>query len=269
MLMQRVITASLLFFLVGGLLFYGNDQAWAFFVLLATFLCGWEWAGLARIQSQATRVVYGVLVASAAGLVFSINSPLLWLWLTLVIMAVMATMVMIYQWSAGQYLVKSKAAILVLGVLVLANFASILIEFLSVLPSAILLLSLFVVWAIDTGAYFAGRRFGRRKLAVHVSPGKTWEGVYGGALLAFVIAVIGLNWLQPVLQLSYGSVALIFSGLALFSIFGDLFESLLKRQADLKDSSQLLPGHGGLLDRVDSLLVAVPMFFFVWQWILV
>jgi phosphatidate cytidylyltransferase len=137
-----------------------------------------------------------------------------------------------------------------------------------VLSSAILLLSLFVVWAIDTGAYFAGRRFGRRKLAVHVSPGKTWEGVYGGALLAFVIAVIGLNWLQPVLQLSYGSVALIFSGLALFSIFGDLFESLLKRQADLKDSSQLLPGHGGLLDRVDSLLVAVPMFFFVWQWIL-
>ncbi len=266
MLMQRVITASLLFLLVGGLLFFANDQVWAFFVLVATFLCGWEWAGLARVERPLTRIFYALIVALAAWGLYVADSSLLWLWLTLVIMAVMATMVMIYQWTAGQYLLKSTVMILILGVLVLANFASILMVFLSVLSPVVLLLSLFVVWAIDTGAYFAGRRFGRHKLAVHVSPGKTWEGVYGGALLAFVIAVVGLNWLQPALNGTYLTVAIVFSGVALFSIFGDLFESLLKRQADLKDSSQLLPGHGGLLDRVDSLLVAVPMFFFVWQW---
>ncbi|KUJ75344.1 hypothetical protein AVO42_08420 [Thiomicrospira sp. XS5] len=266
MLMQRVITATLLFLLVGGLLFFANDQVWAFFILAATFLCGWEWSGFARVERPFSRILYGVIVALAAWGLYVVDSSLLWLWLTLVIMAVMATMVMIYQWTAGQYLLKSNVMILVLGVLILANFASILMVFLSMLSPAILLLSLFVVWAIDTGAYFAGRRFGRRKLAVHVSPGKTWEGVYGGALLAFVIAVVGLNWLQPDLSDSYLAVAVVFSGVALFSIFGDLFESLLKRQANLKDSSQLLPGHGGLLDRVDSLLVAVPMFFFVWQW---
>jgi phosphatidate cytidylyltransferase len=117
-----------------------------------------------------------------------------------------------------------------------------------------------VVWAADIGAYFAGRRFGRRKLAVRVSPGKTWEGAIGGALLSIVIGTtLGLT--LPGLsglgfdQGTWAAGALI---LAVVSVFGDLFESALKRACGVKDSGGLFPGHGGMLDRIDSLIAALP-----------
>jgi len=121
-----------------------------------------------------------------------------------------------------------------------------------------------VVWIADTAAYFAGRRFGRRKLAPRVSPGKTWEGVYGAL---FAVALYALA-LAPLAQragfegasgtattLAFVVVVML---LAAVSVVGDLFESLLKRQAGVKDSGSLLPGHGGVLDRVDALLAAMP-----------
>jgi phosphatidate cytidylyltransferase len=113
-----------------------------------------------------------------------------------------------------------------------------------------------LVWGADIGAYFAGRRFGRRKLAPAVSPGKTWEGVLGGALLS-----LALTWSALVLtdQWSPVWVPVVLSLIAL-SVFGDLFESVLKRQRGVKDSGALLPGHGGLLDRVDALLPVLPVF---------
>jgi len=123
------------------------------------------------------------------------------------------------------------------------------------------LLVLFImvlIWVADTGAYFSGRRFGRVKLAPHISPGKTREGVYG-ALLGAVLCGLLLYQLRP----QTGALALLILFcllLALVSVVGDLFESLLKRQAGLKDSGQLLPGHGGMLDRIDSLTAAAPVY---------
>jgi phosphatidate cytidylyltransferase len=114
---------------------------------------------------------------------------------------------------------------------------------------------LVLVWSADVGAYFAGRRFGRRKLAPAVSPGKTWEGAFGGMLVSLALCggallVLGLPawWLLAV------------AGLVVVSIFGDLFESVIKRVRGVKDSSNLLPGHGGILDRIDSLLAVLPVF---------
>jgi len=123
----------------------------------------------------------------------------------------------------------------------------------------LMLFLLVLIWCADSGAYLAGRRWGRRKLAPAVSPGKTWEGVLGGLVLAGAFSVLGgwlLGWRGPALFR--------FSGLCLltvsFSVLGDLYESLLKRHEGVKDSGNLIPGHGGVLDRVDSLLAAAPVF---------
>ena len=127
-----------------------------------------------------------------------------------------------------------------------------------------LLLALFLVWAADTGAYFAGRAFGGklfggRKLAPRISPNKTIEGLLGGVVLAVVVALVGAKLIgtDNGALLSVIAVAIV---TVLFSVVGDLFESLLKRHINVKDSSNLIPGHGGVLDRVDSVLAALPVF---------
>lgn len=120
----------------------------------------------------------------------------------------------------------------------------------------VLLFALAVVMAADVGAYFAGHRFGRVKLAPAVSPGKTWEGVFGGLVCSLAVAAFGapaLGWPPAlVLPLALGAAA--------FSVVGDLMESLMKRHSGLKDSGHLFPGHGGVLDRVDSLTAGIPLF---------
>ncbi len=118
---------------------------------------------------------------------------------------------------------------------------------------------LLVVWIADTAAYFAGRRFGRRKLAPQISPGKTWEGV-AGAFAAVLIYGFAVSFaLQPAANAHDRIVMLIFIlALTVLSIVGDLFESWIKRGAGAKDSGSLLPGHGGILDRIDSLTAALP-----------
>jgi phosphatidate cytidylyltransferase len=114
---------------------------------------------------------------------------------------------------------------------------------------------LVLVWAADTGAYFAGKALGRHHLAPHVSPGKTWEGVAGGLALAGAFALFGAYWLGvPWLPMVLGSLVV-----AAFSVVGDLTESLLKRFAGVKDSGHLIPGHGGIMDRLDSITAAAPL----------
>ncbi|WP_240124911.1 phosphatidate cytidylyltransferase [Thermomonas alba] len=127
-----------------------------------------------------------------------------------------------------------------------------------------LLLALLLVWAADTGAYFTGRRFGGqwfggRRLAPRISPNKTWEGVVGGTALAMLVAVLGALALGARAAQLPG-IALVAALTVLFAVVGDLFESLLKRHAGLKDSGTLIPGHGGVLDRMDSVLAALPVF---------
>jgi len=132
---------------------------------------------------------------------------------------------------------------------------------------AIVLLSvLAIVWLADTAAYFAGRAFGKRKLAPHISPGKTWAGVVG-AVIAVVGVAVGAYRLAPDAALFSSRLlaalgvagAVLLAAVVLLSIVGDLYESLLKRQAGVKDSSHLLPGHGGFYDRVDALLPTLPL----------
>jgi phosphatidate cytidylyltransferase len=113
-----------------------------------------------------------------------------------------------------------------------------------------------LAWGADIGAYFAGHAFGRRKLAPRVSPGKTWEGVIGGLALALAVCALGAFWLTP----GWVGWLPVIVLLVAVSVFGDLFESVLKRATGVKDSGTLLPGHGGVLDRIDSLLAVLPVF---------
>lgn len=121
------------------------------------------------------------------------------------------------------------------------------------------LVVLLLIWVADIGAYFAGRRFGRHKLAPRISPGKTREGVYGALLGSAVFAAVAAWFLLEGL-VAQALFVVLAAVTVLFSIVGDLFESLIKRQANLKDSGSLLPGHGGMLDRIDSVLAALPIF---------
>jgi phosphatidate cytidylyltransferase len=123
-----------------------------------------------------------------------------------------------------------------------------------------------IIWAADSGAYFVGVRFGKRKLAPRISPGKSWEGLIGGVAAALLLVLVAL----PLLHVGWPSAPLLLAltlVTVLISVAGDLFESLLKRHAGIKDSSDLIPGHGGVLDRLDSLLAALPIFLVTKMWL--
>ena len=122
-----------------------------------------------------------------------------------------------------------------------------------------ILLLLALVWGADVGAFVVGRRFGRRRLASRVSPGKSWEGVVGGAMASLGVG-IGVALVVDDMGISVWTLAVLSVGVALISVLGDLTESLVKRQAGVKDSGVLIPGHGGVLDRIDSLCAAAPCF---------
>ena len=128
------------------------------------------------------------------------------------------------------------------------------------------LFAIALVWAADSGAYFAGSKFGRHKLAPAISPGKTWEGVLGGMATAMLLAVIAL----PLLGAAWPqlpALAVLTAVTAAVSVVGDLFESLMKRHAGMKDSGTIFPGHGGVMDRIDSLLAALPVFVVGKSWL--
>ncbi len=122
-----------------------------------------------------------------------------------------------------------------------------------------ILFVLVLIWVADSSAYFAGRQFGQHKLAPRISPGKTIEGVIG-ALIGSALFAAAAGWLLPAIPIADGLLIVLALVTVLFSIVGDLFESLIKRQSKVKDSGSLLPGHGGMLDRIDSVLAAMPIF---------
>ena len=127
-----------------------------------------------------------------------------------------------------------------------------------------------LVWAADSGAYFSGRAFGKRKLAPKVSPGKSWEGVVGGLITALVIAFVFIHFSGDALvgERNISGFVILSVATVAISVLGDLTESMFKRESGVKDSSQLIPGHGGVLDRIDSLTAAVPFFSYFYFFVL-
>ena len=163
-----------------------------------------------------------------------------------------------YPASAGAW--RAEPVRLLIGLLILLPaFQGLLLLKQWPLDNWLIVAVMVLVWAADVGAYFAGRAFGRRKLAPKVSPGKSWEGLVGGLLASLLITLgVGLyrDWAASELLAALAGAAVV----VLISVVGDLAESMFKRQAGVKDSSNLLPGHGGVLDRIDSLTAAIPVF---------
>lgn len=267
MLKQRVITASLMVALFLCSLFLLSTEGFVVFVSLAVLVSAWEWSNLSSVNNKSLRILYcGITLAlmfllgtythvldSAAINEVSVKNilvitgtwwavALLWvqgyptssvLWGSSWVKAAMGWLVLVPSWLALIYLYQTNQG-----------------------PWLILLV-VSVVIAADTGAYFFGRAFGKRKLAADVSPGKSWEGVIGGVicclLLSFILALsTDLN--------DWPTILLIVIPTALVSVLGDLFESMMKRHRGIKDSGTILPGHGGVLDRLDSLTAAAPVF---------
>lgn len=265
MLKQRVITAVILALLASLALFQATAEVWQWVVLGVGFIAAWEWAGFAQLNQPWQRAGFAVITSALVLISLEFLSVQYIALLTLLESLLLILVVARYQTSQGQVGTGSAKIVLFSGVLSVVLFTTVIVRFRAEFSADILLMSLFVIWAIDTGAYFSGKRFGKTKLAIHVSPGKTWEGVWGGTLFAFAIALTGLWLVSASLNLSMVLFAAILALIAMFSVFGDLFESVLKRQVNLKDSGRILPGHGGVLDRIDSLLIAVPMLYLAWH----
>jgi phosphatidate cytidylyltransferase len=265
-LKQRVVTAVVLLVLLVGAL------AWSAlaFELLATVIVAaalGEWlqlVGWPRAAAIVGAAVFGIVLLCVA-----LAAPA-WVEWSLLPLSVLATIVwaglaMLLLQADAKELRLPRAASTALAVLLTAAAWVALVHFL-LEGVAVLLSVLVVVWLADTAAYFAGRAFGKRKLAPHISPGKTWAGVVGAIVAVTAVALIALrvapdaNLLSSLLLANLGVAgAILLAAVVMVSIVGDLFESLLKRQAGVKDSSHLLPGHGGFYDRVDALLPALPL----------
>jgi phosphatidate cytidylyltransferase len=255
LLVQRVITGLVLGVVITTSVLF-LPTIYAAGVLALLWVAGaWEWAGLAKLGSVG-RSIYVLLFVLALGVIA---------WQPLSLAAVdVVLLVALAGWALALVGILTFPRPINLGAVVVAGPVALLpawatLVFVHGLPQsgpALALLAMALVWAADVGAYAAGRLVGRVKLAPRVSPGKTWEGVGGGVLLALAVAWAASGWLHlPLLPLL--AVA---APTALVSVVGDLTLSMLKRNVGLKDTGRLLPGHGGVMDRIDGLIAAVPMY---------
>lgn len=259
-LKKRLITAGVLLPLVIlGVLFLPLNY---FMVASAIVFLGgaWEWTRLSGLETVKTR-----LVGFMSMLVLAIGFYFLYVFFKSMLVLCLSVLVfwsaalcMVLTYPKGSKLYASYGISLLIGVLAL-GFAYVALISLKAFSSKFVLYVMVLVWAADTGAYFAGKRFGKHKLAREVSPGKTWEGVLGAFVLSTLVS--GIAYFVLKLEMIHLSSWIFLSLVTVFfSIVGDLFESLFKRLRNLKDSGTLLPGHGGILDRLDSLIAALPIF---------
>ncbi|WP_295644792.1 phosphatidate cytidylyltransferase [uncultured Methylibium sp.] len=271
MLKQRIITALVLLALLLPALFWPLLWPFALLMLLMIGSAGWEWGRLNGLAGGPA-VLLGLAIAAAGLLAYASGwalqvPPLLW-WFATALWVLGGTWVLargVARWPRLPVALRLLLGVVLLGLVWLALTQA-------KARGVNFLLSVFVlVWAADIAAYFGGRAFGRRKLAPAISPGKSWEGVWSGMLGVLLLAAAWIAFdrstgqavpslfseLHGRLGLVAGVLALLF--LTALSVVGDLFESLVKRSAGAKDSSALLPGHGGVFDRIDALLPVFPL----------
>lgn len=267
MLKTRVITAVVLLAVLLPVTLFAPVAGFGALIALVLVLGAWEWARLLKLPGLLP-VGYAVLAALALaastrlGIGARAARPLF-------------EAAAVFWVLAGPYVLVRKPALahgawrlflIIAGLVALVACWHALVAA-RMLGVSFVLSVLLVVWLADIGAYFAGKAFGKHKLAPAISPGKTWEGALGGWLAVLVVAVIVMaaHAFEPTLisslaqRMGFVRALLMLTALVAFSIVGDLFESMLKRQAGVKDSSALLPGHGGVLDRIDALLPVLPL----------
>lgn len=265
MLKQRLLVAIPLIFIVIALLYTVSTLVFGVIASLILFYAGWEWSALAGMRSVFARSVFLLLLVAFSCLIAAM--PAWWLpilGVTLVCWLIVLLGCLSYpsptrEWSKG---VSARAAF---GLLCLPVAWWSLITLFHEWGGTLVLFFLVLVWGADTGAYAIGRCCGKTPLLPQVSPKKTWEGLFGGFLTTVIIGGVFACIIPTILPETLSLILLLIATF-LFSVLGDLAESLLKRESGVKDSGQLLPGHGGLLDRIDSMIAAAPMFLACLWW---
>ena len=256
MLLRRVITALCLAAFALVVIFLLPVGGFALMFGIAAGAGVYEWSGFLHAPTKAKRIGYVVIYAALIGVIFA-NQWLAEELVPVVGVTWLGALVLVLVYPRGRSLYTRSWLIGLVGQLLMVGAWSSLVTIRQMPEGDYWLLWLLVLTtATDVGAFFSGRRFGRRKLAPALSPGKTWEGALGGMTLASSICLAGLfvfsSW-------SIFNAVILTFGLIVMAIFGDLFESLLKRATGLKDSGGLLPGHGGVLDRIDSIIAVAPL----------
>lgn len=266
MLKQRLITALVLAAIILSSLFLLPFQGFAVLLFAVWFLAAWEWADLSSFKGV-MRIVYATfstvllgLTVWICGLLTTVDQQALQhlMGLSAIWWCLAFVFVVYYPKSARLW----SAPILrgLMGLLVLIPSAVALLYLLTLENGHwYFIYTAFIVVSADVGAYFSGRRWGKKKLLPAVSPGKSWAGFFGGVVACIVLVLITSSFTQIAgLQLWQLLMATFIAGLV--SVLGDLLESMVKRHRGIKDSSQLLPGHGGFMDRIDSITAAAPVF---------
>jgi phosphatidate cytidylyltransferase len=265
MLKQRIITAILMAAGFVVILFYVSPLVFSLAIVPVILLAGWEWTTLLKIRILKIRILFlFCLFLSLLGSAFwlGLAEQFLFERAQILLLGVVGLWAVMFLWVQGypsSAILWSPTPILsMLGILLLsATWVSITTVMLYADGKLLLLFGILIVVLADVGGFIIGKLFGKRKLAALVSPGKTWEGFFGGIL--FQSALIASLFLLLPEKLTPLTIACIFA-VALFSVLGDLFESMVKRHSGVKDSGTLLPGHGGVLDRVDGVMAALPMY---------
>lgn len=273
MLKYRLLTAIVLIPIVIAALFLLSPANFGFVVIAVCTLGAWEWAQFVGWHSQAKRIglaiVFAALLLAIQLSILDINmlssEPMILygLWAGLIWWVIAILLVVTYPASASWG--KSVVIRLLFGVLTIVPFYCGMMVLRTVgyqsdtsFGAWWLLYVMLLVWGADSGAYAFGRTIGRNKMAPKVSPGKTWEGLVGGLITAGIISWLFSAFAPIPVMPDYLLVTSII--VVVVSVFGDLTESMFKRQSGIKDSSHLIPGHGGILDRIDSLTAAIPVF---------
>lgn len=258
MLKTRIITALVSLVLIGIVLFALPLQYAEWLIGLLLVVGGWEWSGFLESSSLVVRTLYTAIITGCLGLVYVFAPDMT----TLILQVACVWWFIAFLWNLRFPTAIPVPIRWICGLLVIVPLYAALILLIR-LGVEYLLFAMLIVWAADAGAYFAGKRFGRVKLAPAISPGKTWEGVIGGLLLVGVLAVVtGMSR-----DLNIAVFLPFCLAVAAISVVGDLTVSMFKRTAGVKDSGSLFPGHGGVLDRIDSVAAAAPMFALGLGWL--
>lgn len=259
-LAQRLLTALILIPVVIWLVLYSPDHFFTLFLGVIVFLGGREWAALSGVQNKLNKILIALLFTSVPAVIYVFDLLSVSLLMSFMVLFWVCVVLSILITPNRLLTVKVPQPLHVFLGLLLMGTTALALFYLRVGmengPSLLMYL-LLLIWIADSGAYFAGRAFGKHKLAPVISPGKSIEGVVGGLLLSALFVFFAAEYTGYTNSILFLVMSII---VALVSVYGDLFESLLKRRAGVKDSGALLPGHGGVLDRLDSLIAAAPFF---------
>ncbi|MGQ3888023.1 phosphatidate cytidylyltransferase [Legionella sp. CNM-1927-20] len=256
MFRQRLLTTLILVPLVLIGIYYSSYWILSSVILILVIGCSLEWLQLVPASQAFSKISFIVSIVISFFIIRWFYNY--WLYVGLVVWLFIFTFIQSYPKLQKAW--AHPIIVVMLGLLLLPLFGQGLMAIFTMNKGrSLIVYLLFLVWAADIGAYLMGKFFGRYKLIPAVSPGKTIEGFIGGFLLTLLVATVGYFIFRPQITANWFIIAI---GITLVALFGDLFISMLKRRRQIKDTGHLLPGHGGILDRLDSLIAAVPFFYF-------